>query len=125
MNTYRFLKEPSGWYIDLPPFIEQGGSKEALQMVEGADIMLDIIGDGKDTVVLDIDTEPFAGAVSLVLTEKCDPYIGGGYYLMEEWDGKKIRLNMWLCGVTEWVFGTIPPVIFVRNNENPQTVPGH
>jgi len=118
MNTYRFLKEPIGWYIDLPEFIEQGGAKDALQMVEGADVMLDIIAAGRDAVLLDIDLLPFPGSVSLTLTEKCDPYIGGGYYLMQEWNGKKINQTMWLCAVTEWLFGNLPATIFIGENKD-------
>ncbi|PZR23047.1 MAG: hypothetical protein DI535_24930 [Citrobacter freundii] len=122
MTTYRFIKEPTGWYVDLPEFIAQGGTKDALQMVEGADVMLDIIADGKDSVLLDIDLNPFPAAVKLTLTEKCDPYIGGGYYLMNEWDGRKLNLTMWLCAVTEWVFGDLPAVIFIRENKNTSAV---
>lgn len=118
MTTYRFIKESTGWYVDLPEFIAQGGTKDALQMVEGADVMLDIIANGKDAVLLDIDIHTFPGSVQLTLTEKCDPYIGGGYYLMNEWDGKKLNLTMWLCAVTEWVFGDLPGVIFIKENKN-------
>jgi hypothetical protein len=50
VQTYRFIKEGTEWYIDLPEYIENGGSKGDLQMVEGADTMLDIISAGGDEV---------------------------------------------------------------------------
>jgi hypothetical protein len=115
MNTYQFNKEATGWYIDLPEYIAQGGSKDALQMVEGADVMLDIIGEGKNNVTLAISLQPFPGSTRLLLTEKCDPYIGGGYYLMEEWKGTKIGMKMWLCDVTEWLFGHLPAFIYIKD----------
>ncbi len=114
MNTYQFNKEATGWYVDLPEYIAGGGSKDDLQMVEGADVMLDIIREGKSTVSLEIDLHPFPEATKLLLVEKCDPYIGGGYYLLEEWNGKKIGMRMWLCNVTEWVFGHLPAFIYIK-----------
>jgi hypothetical protein len=114
MNTYQFVKEATGWYIDLQAYILQGGSKDGLQMVEGADVMLDIIAEGKDKATLDIDLHPLTGSTKLLLIEKCDPYIGGGYYLLEEWKGKKIGMKMWLCEVTEWLFGHLPAFIYIR-----------
>ena len=41
MKSYKFIKTGLDWYIDLPEFLEQGGSIGDLQMVDGADKMLD------------------------------------------------------------------------------------
>lgn len=114
MHTHTFTKEPGGWYIYLPAFIEQGGSKGDLQMVEGADTMLDIMSNGGNTVTLFIGETPSAGADMLELTEKCDPYIGGGYYLLRSWEDRPVMQTMWLCAVTEYVFGYLPERIFIR-----------
>jgi hypothetical protein len=114
MKTYRFIKTGENWYIDLPEYLEQGGSIGDLQMVEGADTMLDVMAENKDKVTLTIARELFQGADKLILTEKCDPLIGGGYYLMKEYEGKQINQIMWLCQVTEFVFGDIPPEIYIR-----------
>lgn len=113
-----FYKESTGWYIDLPEFIAQGGSKGDLQMVEGADTMLDLMA-GEDTIVtLVIDEEFFEGADRLELTEKCDPYIGGGYYLLRNWENRPVMKTMWLCAVTEYVFGYLPEQIFIKRANN-------
>lgn len=114
MKTYKFIKTGQDWYIDLPEYIEQGGSTADLQMVDGADKMLDMMAEGKNSVTLNIAREQFEGADILTLTEKCDPYIGGGYYIMKQYEGQEINRTMWLCQVTEFVFGDIPPLIFVR-----------
>lgn len=114
MQQHRFIKEGRDWYIDLPEFIAGGGSKGDLQMVEGADTMLDLIaGNGRDVTLL-IDREPFDGADKLILTERCDPYVGGGYYNLPLFEGKEINQNMWLCAVTEFVFGDLPGQIFIK-----------
>ena len=114
MKTYRFYKIGTEWYIDLPEYIQQGGSIADLQMVDGADKMLDMIAKKEDSVHLAISKESFPGADSLELKEKCDPYIGGGYYIMNKFEGTIINQTMWLCQVTDFVFGDIPQQIFFK-----------
>jgi len=117
MKTYKFIKTGQDWYIDLPEFIEQGGSIGDLQMVEGADKMLDMMAAENSSVVLYIAKEEFAKSDVLTLIEKCDTYIGGGYYLMENFEGKEVNRTMWLCQVTEFVFGYMPEKIFVKGEK--------
>jgi hypothetical protein len=114
MQSHKFIKTGHEWFIDLPEYLAQGGTKEDLQMVEGADKMLDMMAGNSDNVTLRIAKEPFDNADLLVLTEKCDPYIGGGYYLMKYYEGMEVNRSMWLCQVTEFVFGDLPEKIFVR-----------
>ena len=61
MNTYRFYKNEAGWFIDHPAYIQQGGTVADLEMVDGADTMLDIIAAGGNDVHLTISKEPFEG----------------------------------------------------------------
>ena len=114
IKTYKFLKSGPDWYIDLPEFLAQGGSYGDLQMVDGADKMLDIMAENASSVLLEISREEFEGSDVLVLTEKCDPYIGGGYYLLKNYEGQEISRTMWLCQVTAFVFGDIPEKIYVK-----------
>ncbi|MGC4102867.1 DUF6717 family protein [Ferruginibacter sp.] len=116
MKAYTFIKTGNEWYIDLPEYIAQGGHKGDLQMVEGADTMLDLIAGNNNSVVLNIDAVQFEGADVLLLTEKCDPTIGGGYYFLQTFEGQEVNINMWLCGVTEFVFEEIPGRIFIKRN---------
>lgn len=114
MKQHRFYREGSGWYIDLPQYLEQGGSKGDLAMVEGADTMLDIVANEAQDVTIKMDSKPFESADELQLTELCDPVIGGAYYLMKEFEGKEVNRQMWLCAVTEFVFGGMPEKIYVK-----------
>jgi hypothetical protein len=114
METHRFYKDGISWYIDLPAYLEQGGTIGDLQMVDGADKMLDIVAAGKSDVVLQISTEAFGQADVLELMEKCDPYIGGGYYLLKDYEGQTFNQRMWLCQVTEFVFGDLPSHIYIK-----------
>jgi hypothetical protein len=65
METYKFIKEGREWYIDLPEYLASGGSKGDLQMVEGADTMLDIISEGATEVCLLLDRAFFSVQISL------------------------------------------------------------
>jgi hypothetical protein len=114
MKAYKFIKTGRDWYIDLPEFIEQGGTIGDLQMVDGADKMLDMMAGNDNSVSVYVAREPFEGSDILTLTERCDPYIGGAYYLMKKYEGQEINRTMWLCQVTEFVFGDLPEQIFVK-----------
>ncbi len=114
MKTHRFYKDGISWYIDLPAYLEQGGTIGDLQMVDGADKMLDIVAEGKSDVVLQIATEPFEKSDVLELVEKCDPYIGGAYYFLKNYEGQTFNQRMWLCQVTEFVFGDLPNHIYIK-----------
>ena len=117
MKAYKFIRTGQDWHIDLPEYIEQGGSVADLQMIDGADTMLDMMAGKENSVILLVANEKFDGADKLILTEKCDPYIGGGNYLMTHYEGQEINRTMWLCQVTEFVFGDIPPQIFVKREK--------
>ncbi|MDP4265544.1 MAG: hypothetical protein Q8941_23670 [Bacteroidota bacterium] len=114
MKWHRFVREDNRWYIDLPEFLAQGGSKGDLEMISGADTMLDIVAGEKNEVTLQINTEPFDNADELLLTELCDPILGGGYYHMNRFENKEVNRDLWLCDVTRFVFGDIPKKIYVK-----------
>jgi len=101
MKEYRFYKEEDGkWYVDLPDF---DGDKSALEMVCGADKMLELCAEGKTEVTLKVDTEPFEGSDLLNYIKPNELY-GGAYYFMEQYQGEFIVLGMWLCEVMNFVF---------------------
>ena len=118
MKTHTFYKEAyGGWFIDLPAYLEAGGSKGDLAMVAGADTMLDIVAGKNEQVTITMHTKPFDGADKLQLVRLCEPSMGGGYYYMQSFEGKEVSREMWLCGVTEFVFGNMPQHIYVRRAE--------
>lgn len=110
-KRYRFYKElDNKWYVYLP---EWTGEKEDLEMVMGADTMLDIIGQYEDTVYLTLSTEPFDG-YNYLLTFKELIYEGCTYNLTSV--NFNIEFEVWLCAVTKFVFGDFPEKIYIRNN---------
>jgi len=117
MQNFHFYKTSAGWFIDLPEYVAQGGSIGDLQMVEGADIMLDLVAGGEQKINLGIASEPFEGSEQLILIETCDPSIGGGYYFMQQYNGVDINQRIWLCAVTTFVFGNLPAAIFIKRGK--------
>jgi hypothetical protein len=113
MDTYKFIKEETGrWYIDLP---EWTGQKADLEMVAGADTMLDYVGGGAKEVSLILAKEPFEGSAPLKLIHDYSKESGGGgIYLLENYEGKMLNQEMWLCEVTEYVFGKLPEWIYFK-----------
>ena len=100
MMNYRFYKEQDNrWYIDLP---EWEGSKEDLEMVSGADLLLFNLASDNDEVYVRFDTSPFDDCHTLT-------HEGDGYYDNDAWHGPSL---IWLCYVTTFVFGNYPDRIF-------------
>lgn len=121
MRTYRFYKEECSiettrkWYIDLKysPF-----SKNALEMVAGADDLLDKLSNGKKEVTIQISTKYFKDHTDvLVLRQKLGLFLGAIYSPLKEkleteiFDHKNL---LWLCPVTLWIFLGYPTTIYFK-----------
>jgi hypothetical protein len=113
VQTYRFLKEPTGrWYIDIPDW---QGEHADLEMVSGADTMLEYVGQGASEVTLSLAEQPFEASTSLKLIHDYSKEIGGGgIYLLDEYQSVVLNQEMWLCEVTEYVFGKLPSMIYFK-----------
>ena len=102
MKNYRFYKEEDNrWYIDLP---EWEGSKEDLEMVSGADLLLFNLANDNNEVYVTFDTTPFDDCHTLT-------HEGDGYYNNDAWHGP---ILIWLCHVTKFVFGDYPDKIYYK-----------
>jgi len=110
-QTFKFYKTASNrWYIDLPSYT---GSVDDLEMVKGADTMLDKVADGKNECHLILSDQPFEGGDRITLLTDLTGSIGGGDYLMETYRGLSINQSMWICSVVIEVFDRVPSVIYV------------
>lgn len=109
----KFYKESNGnWYINLP---EWTGDKSDLQMVLGADTLLDIMAQGQKEILVRFSTEGFPGASVMTWFLNGIPgdlEVGGAMYFTEYYAGIKYDLNLWLCDVTKFVFGEFPEHIY-------------
>src|SRR5574338_1054899 len=109
MTKYRFYKDPENkWFIDLPSW---PGEKAELQMVCGADTMLEYMAEGNDVVFVYISESEFGGCDTLIMLPEVLP--SGAYYLMQRIRGIEINLEMWLCDVTKFVFRKFPEKLYL------------
>jgi hypothetical protein len=117
-RQFKFYKEDTGrWYVDLP---EWEGVQADLEMVAGADMFLEILAQGEDVVHVTLSDEEIEGSEKLEFK-----YPGtlegwelgeGAWYKLVSYMGLDYQLDMWLCDVTKFVFGSFPKVIYYYKN---------
>lgn len=111
-QTFRFYKTAANrWYIDLPKW---EGSIDELEMVQGADTMLDMISNNTSECHMTISDDPFDGADEITLVTDLSDSVGGGDYFMESYKDKAVNQEIWLCEVTLSVFGFLPLNIYIK-----------
>ena len=108
--TLRFYKSPNEyWYVDMP---EWEGTQGALEMVRGADELLDVLSGGLgDDVFLQISITAFEDCERLIKIQD-DTVAGGAYYGYSTVVGPKL---VWLCSVSDWYFGYHPDEIYFKS----------
>jgi hypothetical protein len=112
-NPFTFYKEEDGrWYVNLPTWT---GSKAELEMVAGADKMLDVLAQEKKEVTLDISLYPIENFIKLSKIDECDPAIGGATYSIKD-ENNILPSQIWLCDVTKFVFGYLPENIYLKTS---------
>lgn len=118
-RDFKFYKNDKGeWWLDLP---EWKRDLADLQMVEGADEWLDLVSEKADEVCMTLSEQKFDGAENLSLLRiREENFGGGGIYYLENYKAEKVALKIWLCGVTEFVFGCIPQKLFFKVYRKPQ-----
>ncbi len=113
MRTFKFYKESDNrWYVDLP---EWTGEKSDLEMVAGADSMLEYMAEGESEIKVTLSETEFEGADVLQFLSEATEIGNGAYYQMENYKGIQIGLKMWLCNVTLFVYGKFPDKIYVSS----------
>jgi hypothetical protein len=127
-KTISFYKEAGIWFADLPAFLEANlGTKANLMMVDGADTFLDLVSNNQGKATLKLSTEEFVDAdakltkIRIGMNKGLLDNIGhalvdyGAYYHIDRIKGDKINHQLWLCPVTEYVFGGgYPETIFIK-----------
>ena len=107
----KFEKINDEWFVDLPAYLEEGGSMADLQMVFGADAMLDILSEGLDEVTVEIGSE----GIELNRLSGDD---SGAFYAVNGLDdfeaSKWAFVGIWLCPVTKWLFGEYPLKMYIK-----------
>ena len=125
-HDIRFYREGKEWYADIPEYINSGGRKSDLLMVDGADTLLEKLSGKNNHITLRISKKKFKEATISMRrekTEKREEIIAyesrsendeGVWYEVLELNGKTSDHKFWLCPVTVYVFGDFPEEIFAE-----------
>lgn len=107
MKVLKFYKDPDHrWFVELP---EWKGEKDDLEMVMGADTMLDYMSPDENEIHISFSTESFDN-YQYELTAIEEIYDGCSYKLKS----KNIEFDIWLCEVTKFVFGYYPNKLYLK-----------
>ncbi len=110
MKKLTFYREKDNrWYIDLPQWT---GSKADLEMVAGADTMLDQLSTGMGSVTLEV-TEESKDDMNKAEFD-APPLSSGANYVIRKFNGVRTDYKMWLCDVTKFVFGYFPQTLYFK-----------
>lgn len=112
MKILKFYRDyDNRWYVFLPEWL---GEKADLEMVSGADTMLDIISQGETEIRVAFSLSPFDDSNKLTMIRLATELDNGAYYLLDHYNGIDLNLELWLCDVTKFVFGDLPELIYFR-----------
>jgi hypothetical protein len=106
-GTLRFYREAGAWYVYLP---EWTGEKSDLQMVCGADDMLDSYSRNGADVFVYASTKPFDGSSALARQFDGVQDMGSGAWYSQSDPEQAV----WLCDVAKFVFGDFPKEIHFK-----------
>ena len=99
--------ENGRWFIILPDY---DGDQEDLEMVDGADTLLDFLTTDGLYVTVKVSLEEKKG-YSVILNLVVHDVIGGTYQV-ENLDG--FNQDVWLCNVVHFLFGEHPEKIYFK-----------
>lgn len=118
MRTIDFEKKNNRWYVVKDDY---DGDPDDLEMVEGADTLLDLITtDGKNASVVVYDEEGEVGGCSTLVLLRHD--INGGTYQVE--NCKEYNQTVWLCNVAHLFFrGEHPERIYFKIRKDETNTP--
>lgn len=106
----KFERDPDRrWYVVLP---EWPGDRAALEMVLGADELLEILGGHRAEVEVEFSLELEDDCFTSL--ELYDSDESGGYYHVHQYGEKSF--DIWLCNVTLFVFQSseFPKYIYIK-----------
>lgn len=105
MKELEFMKLSNRWFIN----ISYDGEINDLQMVDGADELLDEIAEGRRIVRIVVTTSDNISKPDYILEKIKEDNMGGTYIVIGESNVKQI----WLCSVTKLIFKNFPNQIYI------------
>lgn len=92
MRKLKFYKESDNrWYVDLPDW---NGSKAELEMVSGADIMLEYMAEGENHVWITLSEEYFENSDKLEFIRIATEIDNGAFYKLNKYRGAESKYDI-------------------------------
>lgn len=113
IRNLRFVKEPAGWFIDLPSWM---GNRDDLKMLAGADKLLEFAAAGRSEVNVRLLRKNTTEPVKVALARRQYSQ-GGAIYDVIDYTGAKFTSKhlpvdeIWICSVTRYVLHVFPEVL--------------
>lgn len=120
MRTFKFYKEEyenTGIYVWRVYLKNFPFNKDHLLMVDGADLVLDNLAEGKDEVTLEVSTGPIPFSDGLLeRTQKLGLFKGANYREKSGFDipNREFQDKVWLCFVTLLLYWRYPKKLWFR-----------
>jgi hypothetical protein len=113
-DILKFVNENGSWYVYLPNFFRQGGTKEQLRMRDGAEILLNYLADGNPEVVIEVSEDPISLEPDHIgILDSLRDTQGGADYLVYDINGLLISA-VWLSEPVKLYFGNYPDKFYIR-----------
>lgn len=104
--TLDFYKKGFNWYADVPNHTEAENI-----MVDGSDILLDRIANGRSRITIEFVTDPRLARTVLIQSNHTSE---GATYEVFSHDRDLSRMKCWICNVTHDVLGEHPALIMIN-----------
>ena len=107
VKKIKFVKLANAWFVLLPDY---KGKVEDLEMVMGADTLLEIVSMGSPMITFNVsDDAPKEWNENDYEAKLVDADQYGSTYRITSYN---ISMNIWLCNVTKLVLGEFPKIFY-------------
>lgn len=110
IKELNFVKLANRWYAQIPDF---PGDTADLEMVEGADVLCDMLDPSDGIIKATLSDEPFDD-LQIPSAEYTLDFVNSTEDIGANYRCREYKLDVWLCNVTKYVFEEFPLTIYIR-----------
>lgn len=110
IKNLNFVKLAGRWFAQIPDY---EGDVADLTMVEGADVLCDMLDPSDGIIQAQLSNKPFEDLV-IPSSEYTLDFINSTGEEGANYKCREYKLDVWLCNVTKYVFGEFPATIYIR-----------
>lgn len=111
--TVHYYKLGNKWYLDYPPYIDDGGNPDDLERIGYFHDFLEFVSAGAHSLSFLMSVDPIKGADVMTLIGGSGDNTGG-YYLLERFQGKELKYELWMNTVLYHQQNELPQKIYIK-----------